>query len=98
MDTSDAAEIRAEAVSLLERVTRLKATEAGWNVIETGIDALVLAEEAGDLKEFEQATRELEILAGNHRAKVGTVPAKPAPPPLRVRVDHLIHTLKGQKK
>jgi hypothetical protein len=89
-----AAEIRAEAVAILENVLRWELAPARWGRLTEAIDAAVAAEAAGDLEALQEATIQLELSGPVRITRIGSTSTVPPSPVVHERVTSLIHTLR----
>jgi hypothetical protein len=89
------AEIRRDAVSVLENVLGWELAPARWDRLAETIDIAGAAEAAGDLNALREATIQLELSGPVWVIRIGSPSTVPPPPPLRERVTDLIHSLRG---
>jgi hypothetical protein len=89
-------QIRQEALSVLRGMRLWKLPHTRWEAI-AGILASMTAElEAGNLDAVAEATVQLEIAGPVRLDWIGAPPAEEPPPPVRERINRLIHQLSGE--
>ncbi|MFF3503845.1 CATRA system-associated protein [Streptomyces sp. NPDC003247] len=95
--------LREAALVVLRDVRLWRLPPDRWERLAGLLDTAAGALRAGDADRFDQATVELELAGPVRITRIGdphrgspreSVPA-PAPPPVRERLNHLIHTLSG---
>jgi len=59
------------------------------------LDAIAAALEAGDVEALTAATADMELAGPLRIIRIGTVPIVPPPPPIRERLNRLVHALGG---
>jgi hypothetical protein len=88
-----AEEIRASAVAVLRHILRWELTEVRWNQVTETIDIAIAADASGDMDALQEATIQLEAAGPVRVTRIGATPQVPPPPPVRERVNNLIHAL-----
>jgi hypothetical protein len=72
---------------------RWELTEVRWNQLTETIDIAIAAHASGDMDALQDATIQLEVAGPVRITRIGATPQVPPPPPVRERVNHLIHAL-----
>ncbi len=86
--------IRRDAGSLLADIGAWQLPAARWADVEGLLAALSLALDAGDLAAAADVVSRLELSGPvRSRTRIGQVPAGPPPPPVRERLNQLVHQL-----
>jgi hypothetical protein len=93
--TDDLAEVRRDALSVLRDMLGWRLSTARWEAIAGSVEALAAYLDLGDLAAARDIVIQLELAGPVRITRIGAVPAQPPPPPVRERVNHLIHRLSG---
>ncbi|MFD7135562.1 CATRA system-associated protein [Streptomyces sp. NPDC059894] len=96
-------ELREAALVVLRDVRLWRLPPDRWERLARLLDTAAGALRAGDAHRFDQATVDLELagpvritrIGDTHRGSARESAPTPAPPPVRERLNHLIHTLSG---
>jgi hypothetical protein len=92
-ETSDrAADAWAEALAVVQDALEWQLAELGWQAVEQMLITMHAAVEVGDPRALAAATADLEMIAPVRVIKIGA-PANPPPPPVRDRLNRLVHSL-----
>jgi hypothetical protein len=89
------AEERAEALEVLQDALEWQLHPSRWERIEPVVTALADALDRGDRQAVVAATVELELAGPLRITRIGDDPLVPAPPPVRDRLNKLVHSLGG---
>jgi hypothetical protein len=93
-----AAEVRAEALDLLQDALEWQLAEGRWQAIEHTLIAMDAALAANDLAALTAATADLELAGPLRITRIGATPMVPAAPPIRDRLNHLVYVLGGKQE
>jgi CATRA-Associated Small Protein len=80
-------------MAVLRHILRWELTEVRWDQLIETIDIAIAAEAADDIDALREATIRLEVSGPVRVTRIGASPQVPPPPPVRDRVNHLIHAL-----
>lgn len=94
-DSGDVFDVRAEALGVISDALRWRLADARWQVVEQVVAAMAGALAAGDLKALTAATADLELAGPVRITRIGAMPIVPPPPPVRDRLNQLVHSLGG---
>lgn len=81
------------SLGILRELLEWRLAPDRWQAVEAVVGRLAAARAAGDETAFRRAAGELALSGPGRVTRIGTVPAIPAPPRVRERVNHLIHSL-----
>lgn len=93
--TEDLEEVRQDAVSVLQDMLGWRLSTARWDAIAGSVEALATYLDVGDLAAAQDIVIQLELAGPVRITRIGAVPSQPPPPPVRERVNQLIHRLSG---
>ena len=96
--TDGSAQIQEDALNVLRDVLLWELSPARWEGIAGVLEALAADLELGDLGTLAEATIELELAGPVRITRIGATPTEPPPPPVRERINQLIHSLSGQAR
>jgi hypothetical protein len=82
---------RTEALVLLDQVRAWRTTDEHWLRVASRIDDLAAALTAADQPAITKATIALELISPLKVARVGDDKLEEAPPPVRERLNQLVH-------
>ena len=94
-DSSDAADVRAEALDVVSDVLRWRLTDQRWQAVQQMLAEMAASLETSDLEAVRAATADLELAGPLRITRIGATPVVPPPPPVRDRLNRLVHTLGG---
>jgi hypothetical protein len=93
--SSDGVDVRAEALSVISDIKQWQLTDARWQAIDQMLAAVAAALETDDPEALAAAIAELELAGPVRLTRIGAPPVVPPPPPIRDRLNLLVHTLGG---
>jgi hypothetical protein len=93
--TEDLAEVRQDALSVLEDMLNWQLSAARWEGIAGSVEALAAYLDLGDLAAARETVILLELAGPVRTTRIGAVPPQPPPRPVRERINQLIHRLSG---
>ncbi len=88
-------EVRQDAVSVLQDMLSWRLSTARWDSIAGSVEALATYLDLGDLAAARDIVIQLELAGPVRITRIGALPSQPPPPPVRDRVNQLIHRLSG---
>ncbi|RKS74311.1 hypothetical protein BZB76_2822 [Actinomadura pelletieri DSM 43383] len=88
-------EVLLEARTIVQEMLDWRLAPARWDSTVQILDVLAEAAETKDLATVRQAVVDLELHGPIRITRIGATPVVPAPPPVRERVNHLVHRLSG---
>ena len=91
----DAADVRTEALDVVSDALQWQLADARWQAIEQMLAAMAAALEVDDLEALAAATADLELAGPLRITRIGATPIVPPPPPIRDRLNRLVHSLGG---
>jgi hypothetical protein len=94
-DTSDVADVRAEALDVISDALQWRLADVRWQAIEQVLAAMDAALAADDMTALTAATADLELAGPLRITRIGATPVAPPPPPVRDRLNRLVHSLGG---
>ena len=94
-NSDDPADVRAEALDVVSDALQWQLADARWQTIEQTLDVMAAAIEAGDAGALTAATADLELAGPLRITRIGAAPIVPPPPPVRDRLNRLVHALGG---
>jgi hypothetical protein len=94
-DDAALAEAKLAALAVLPDVLEWRFSEARWARVAEIVQSIDNALSAGDPAALDSATVELDLVDQFRTTRVGQAPQVPAPPPVRERVNRMIHSLSG---
>lgn len=74
-------------------ITKWHLPAGKWETVASLIDTTASAYTTGNVVEFRNATSWLELTSPRRTDLIGTEPTGPPPPPIRDRLNRLIHSL-----
>jgi hypothetical protein len=83
------------ALAVLRDARDWRLPAARWAGIPPILQSLADALDAGDWDGAAEAARQLDLVGTVRITRIGTPPSEPAPPPVRERINQLIHRLSG---
>jgi hypothetical protein len=86
-------EVRLAALDVLTDVLEWRLAEERWARVTEIVQTLDNALSTGDLVALEAATVDLELAGPVRIIRVGATPQIPAPPPVRERINRMVHSL-----
>jgi len=92
-DSGDVVDVRAEALDVLSDALQWRLAEARWQAIEQVLITMDAALEADDLDALAAATADLELAGPLRITRIGATPVVPPAPPVRDRLNRLVHSL-----
>ena len=92
-DGSDLADVSAETLAVVLHALRWQLTEARWQAVEQSLAPLNEAVEAADPKALAAALYDLESVGPSRILRIRTDVTGP-PPPVRDRLNILVHSLR----
>ena len=93
--TEDLEEVRLDGLSVLQDMLSWRLSTARWDAIAGSVEALATYLDLGDLAGARDIVIQLELAGPVRITRIGAVPSQPPPPPVRERVNQLIHRLTG---
>jgi hypothetical protein len=96
-DIGGVVDVRAEALDVVSDALLWRMTEARWQAIEQVLVAMDAALTAGDLDALALATADLELAGPLRITRIGATPVVPPAPPVRDRLNRLVHSLGGTR-
>lgn len=94
-DADDVVDVRAEALDVVSDALQWRLADARWQAIEPVLAAMDAALAAGDLDALAAATADLELAGPLRITRIGATPIVPPAPPIRDRLNQLVHSLGG---
>lgn len=94
-DSDDAAGLRAEALDAISDALQWRLASSRWAAIEGVLAAMDEALQARDLEALASALSDLELAGPVRITRIGATPIVPASPPVRERLNRLVHVLGG---
>jgi hypothetical protein len=91
----DVTEVRASALDVVSDALEWRLADARWLAIEQILGAMAVALQDSDLETLAVATADLELAGPLRITRIGTIPVVPPPPPVRDRLNQLVHSLGG---
>lgn len=91
--TEDLEEVRQDAVSVLQDMLSWRLSAARWDAIAGSVEALATYLDLGDLAAARDIVIQLELAGPVRITRIGALPSQPPPPPVRERINHLIHRM-----
>ncbi|MFC4055084.1 CATRA system-associated protein [Actinomadura syzygii] len=88
-------EVFAEALAIVREIFEWELAATRWDGAAQVLDALAEAAESDDLAAVRQAVADLELRGPVRITRIGATPVVPPPPPVRERLNHLVHRLSG---
>lgn len=85
----------ANACDILREMLEWELAPARWDSAAQILEVLAGAVESDDLATMRQAVTDLELHGPVRITRIGATPTLPPPPPVRERVNHLVHKLSG---
>lgn len=93
-DRGGLVDVQAEALEVVLNAGRWQLTETRWHAVEQALTAMDLAVEAGDLEALEAACADLVMIGPTRIIRIGADLTEP-PPPVRDRLNRLVHSLRA---
>jgi hypothetical protein len=90
-----AAEARVEVLDVLRDLLVWQLAPPRWPEMGRIVESIATALAGGNLDALRAATADLELASPVRITRIGATPVVPAPPPLRERVNHLVHSLEA---
>ncbi|HUY46730.1 MAG TPA: CATRA system-associated protein [Streptosporangiaceae bacterium] len=94
-ESGDVVDVRAEALDVVSDALQWRLAEARWQAIEQVLSAMDAALEADNLDALAAATADLELAGPLRITRIGATPVVPPAPPVRDRLNQLVHSLGG---
>jgi hypothetical protein len=94
-ESGDVIDMRAEALDVVSDALEWRLAEARWEAVEQVLVVMDAALEAGDPDALAAATADLELAGPLRITRIGATPVVPPAPPIRDRLDRLVHSLGG---
>jgi hypothetical protein len=95
-DSGNGAEARAQALEVVQDALQWRLAAERWRAMEQVLITLEAALRAGDSGAVAAATADLELAGPLRVTRIGATPMVPALPPVRDRLNRLVHTLGGR--
>jgi hypothetical protein len=86
-------DLRHDAVSALGDALRWRLSPERWSEVDSVVDRMTSAVRTDDVEELRAAVIDLELAGPVRITRIGDPQARPAPEPVRERVNHLVHDL-----
>ena len=94
-EPGDVLGVRAEALDVISDALQWRLADARWQAIEQVLIAMEAALQADDPEALTAATADLELVGPLRVIRIGATAVVSAPPPVRDRLNWLVHSLGG---
>jgi hypothetical protein len=84
---------RAEALAAVSSALHWRLADGRWQTIDQVLVSMDTALAAGDTDAFQAAVADLELMGPLRITRIGDAPAVPPSPPVRERINQLVHSL-----
>ncbi|WP_066366960.1 CATRA system-associated protein [Herbidospora mongoliensis] len=89
----DRQKVRNQALAILRQIPDWELTPARWEIVAELLEVADVAVAAGDLDGLDATTVQLELVGPVRMTRLGATPSEPPPPPVRDRLNILVHRL-----